>query len=331
MLTIVCGGDGVGKSTLCEGIREKTDTTWETTHFCQPKDMNDGKRQYFEFLNKVKPGHNYLCDRFHDGEHVYAPLYRGYESTYLAEIEDRMVNLDANYPLMLYVTADVAEVERRVKLRGEDYVKAGDHKVVRSNYEQFMDKQMLPFAIIDTTEGNRADALNDAKAAMAKCRTIFDQFYDAPCHCRLTENHICVPRGNINAKYFVVGQNPARSKSTLMNTRMWTYARSSMTLIDALKANDVYLDCWFANVVACETPDNKVGTSDVVACRSRLVSQVNTVDPQVIIALGDEAYTAVVNAGLDAKYVVRKVIHPAAARRFGKTEQFNEQLKDVLL
>ena len=334
MLVIVCGGDGVGKTTLCEQLM--SEGGWRTTHFSQPRDMADGKRQYMDFLEAVDDG-DYLCDRFHDGEHVYAPIYRGYESDYLPEIEDRMVNLNANFPLLLYVTADEADVARRIAVRGEDFVKDGDHGRVRANYARFMAKQTLPFAVINTSKHDQADTVAVARELIDRARRVFTPLYCAPCGLRCTAprtfegGHCCVPRGNLNAKYMVVGQNPAHVRSDRWhNTRMWTYTRSSRLLLDGLAENGVAMDCWFTNAVLCETPENRVTGDQVAECQANLHRSFEAVEPEVIIALGEVAKDAVHRAGLDAKVEVRLLEHPAHAGRFNRQEQFRRALRRIV-
>ena len=333
MLVIVCGGDGVGKTSLCERIVKSG--SWHTTHFSQPKDMADGKRQYMEFLDRMDDG-DFLCDRFHDGEHVYAPLYRGYESDYLPEIEDRMVNLNANFPLLLYVTAEEADVAKRIAIRGEDYVKDGDHGKVRANYAKFMAKQTLPFAVINTSFLNREEALAEAQEMIDRARRIFTPLYCQPCpvNCSAPRTfeggHCCVPRGNIDAKFVFVGQNPAHAGDAPHNTRMWTYTRSSSLLTNTLRELGADQNCWFTNAVLCETANNKVTNDQIDCCQANLKLNIETVDPQVVVALGDVAADAVRRAGLDAKYELRVLEHPAHAGRFNRQEQFKRALSEVI-
>ena len=113
------GMDCTLKTTLCKLLSESLNCN--IVHFDKPKDMLDGKNQYFSFINDNNYiDKNIICDRFHDGEHVYAPLYRGYESTYIEEFEELLRNIPY---LFVNTTSDIEIIKQRILNRGEDFVK----------------------------------------------------------------------------------------------------------------------------------------------------------------------------------------------------------------
>lgn len=70
------GPDGAGKSTLAQAIADATPGT-EIVHFSQLK--QNPLDEYVYALEDYSPGKggNLVTDRWHIGEDIYGPLYRG--------------------------------------------------------------------------------------------------------------------------------------------------------------------------------------------------------------------------------------------------------------
>lgn len=147
MAILHCGGmDRTLKSTICDKLSKILQCN--VYHFDKPKDLEDGKQQYFNFLNETYKTNDIICDRYHDGEHVYAPLYRGYESNYLKEFELQL----RKYPyLFINTTADIDVILERIKLAGEDFVKEEHYQTVLDLFERYVEKQSMPYIKIDTS------------------------------------------------------------------------------------------------------------------------------------------------------------------------------------
>ena len=147
MAILHCGGmDRTLKSTICNKLSKILHC--DVYHFDKPKDLEDGKQQYFNFLNETYKTNDIICDRYHDGEHVYAPLYRGYESDYLKEFELQL----RKYPyLFINTTADIDVILERIKLAGEDFVKEEHYQTVLDLFERYVEKQSMPYIKIDTS------------------------------------------------------------------------------------------------------------------------------------------------------------------------------------
>jgi len=57
----------------------------------------------FNLLLKGPKNRNFILDRSHIGEYVYAPMYRGYDGSYIFDIEKQFMNND-NWNLIYLVT-----------------------------------------------------------------------------------------------------------------------------------------------------------------------------------------------------------------------------------
>lgn len=143
------GVDCSGKSTLCKKLSEILNC--EITHFDKPKDLEDGKRQYFSFQNSINVNKDIICDRYHDGEYIYAPLYRGYEADYLKEFETELRKMPY---LFINTFASLSTIINRAKSRGEDFVKEEDFNNVLKLYDRYVMKQSMPYIRINTNESN---------------------------------------------------------------------------------------------------------------------------------------------------------------------------------
>lgn len=120
------GLDRLGKSTLIEGIQEKLGF-YQVVHFGKPKRLKlyESARTEFagcgipeenltlylyqeeSFRNSMimaRSGARLIYDRWHLGEAVYSPLYRGYEGDYVFSLEkSTRVNECADIRLILLV------------------------------------------------------------------------------------------------------------------------------------------------------------------------------------------------------------------------------------
>jgi thymidylate kinase len=88
------GIDRLGKSTLIDSIMQRLGY-YEVIHFAKPKQLDyyRGSLEIYQresFINSMvlaSSGARIIFDRWHLGEAVYAPLYRGYSGDYVFELE----------------------------------------------------------------------------------------------------------------------------------------------------------------------------------------------------------------------------------------------------
>ena len=145
------GCDCSGKSTICGILSKKLG--YPIKHFDKPNSMLEAKNDYFNFLKFLDK--SYICDRFHDGEKIYAPLYRGYTIDYLQDFEKKLRKIPY---LFVNTYASVDTLLRRADVRGEDFLKREDFKKVVKLFETYVFDQSMPYLRINTEnndpEGN---------------------------------------------------------------------------------------------------------------------------------------------------------------------------------
>lgn len=191
-ITHLTGCDLTGKSTLSNKLSQLLECPLK--HFDKPKDLKDGKRQYFDFLANTSKDSNIILDRFHDGEHVYAPLYRGYESDYLKEFESHLIK----YPyLLVYVYADLDTILDRLAKRGEDYVKHEDFQKILDLFNKYLIKQTMPYIMINTDDSQIEKYMEHILKSINKIQLLYDF--------RIKNNYINdLYFGNIDAENLVI-------------------------------------------------------------------------------------------------------------------------------
>lgn len=257
MIINLTGHDCTGKTTLAERLTNEINA--EYTHFSNPKDMEDGKKQYFDFLNNVDSSKNYVCDRFHDGEWVYAPIYRGYTANYMEELESKLRKTDKY--MLAYITADLETIIERIKVRGEDFVKEEHYQLVLDNFKNnFLMNQQMPFVMINTTHGTVDSNYELLKTSYEKVKLILDEQIELGVE--------VMPRGNINGSVMIVGNSES---NPIMDEKM------NYEYVSSLKESGIYLDCWFSYVCSKNMES--------------ILNQINIVKPKTIIAIDPVSYS----------------------------------------
>lgn len=127
-LILVEGCDGVGKTTLIEQLRERLGSATRVLHRGPPEEHP--LIEYEVDLLDYVPGEDHiLCDRWHWGELVYAPLYRdgsvlgGWSGAGRRHVE---LFLKSRGAVMVHLYAEEDLVRRRLEARGEDYLQDKD-------------------------------------------------------------------------------------------------------------------------------------------------------------------------------------------------------------
>ncbi|MNM94375.1 SPBc2 prophage-derived uncharacterized protein YorR [compost metagenome] len=323
----VTGCDGVGKTTLVSNLEKKTG--FESKHFDKPKDMKDGKEQYFGFLNELDDSkEGIILDRFHEGEWVYAPLYRGYEADYMRELE-REITKKHNF-LHVYVKAELETIIERTRIRGEDFVKEEHFQVVLNYFDEYMNKQALPYIEIDTTHGKGKENTKRIVKASNSLNNIWNAIRE--CECPDAILTPAFPRGNLEADIMIIGQNPGgKGKANVEYSTTWCDVGLSTFMMNVTKEAGIHRNSWYTNLVPYPTVDNKITKEQIQATEHIIDLEIKSINPKVIIALGNIAYQ-VIKEKYGQEYEVIKRPHPAYVKRFfagkdGEYEKYIESFK----
>lgn len=310
-LITITGPNGSGKSTIAEKLTTLLNTKYK--HFDKVKTLEEGKKQYFDFLQELNTNDFYILDRFFEGEDIYAPLYRNYKMNYLNEIEHEIVK-DNNF-MFAYITADLQTIIDRINIRGEDYVKPEHFGTERQLFDEFIAKQHMPFIIVDTSTAPITGNLIRIQDAMKKVNNIWGsikQRMDSRCADVIAPTPL--PRGNIEAKYMIVGQNPGGRGVGSQYQTAWSEGKTPEFLNSILKQAGIYLDCWFTNLVLCSTESNSINAKQINTCIANLEYQIRLINPDIIFALGGVAAKALKTSFPNKKIV--EVVHPTYIKRF---------------
>ncbi|ASC93272.1 uracil-DNA glycosylase [Sulfurospirillum diekertiae] len=115
----------------------------------------------------------------------------------------------------------------------------------------------------------------------------------AGCHlCALAKSrkNVIFGAGNLKAKVMFIGDNPGVSED---ETGMLFTGKSGELLANMIEKvllipkEDVYV----TTILKCKTPDNRVPTPEEVACcKPYVMQQIQTIRPQIIVALGSTSF-----------------------------------------
>ncbi|MNJ90388.1 thymidylate kinase [compost metagenome] len=310
MILMISGCDGTGKSTLVKALSEKLG--WENKHFDKPKNLEDGKEQYFNFAKTMndQPHKNIICDRLHDGEWVYAPLYRGYKGNYMREFE-REITKNHNF-LFVYVKASLDTIIDRTRKRGEDFVKEEHFQTVLDSFEEYLNEQALPFIVIDTTNSNTDEDVERIINAMNKVDKIWNCVREGDCPDAILKN--VQPRGNVESEIMIVAQNPGGRGNGEYST-IWADGPNSDFVLSAIQEAGIFNNSWFTNLVPYPTEDNKITKEQIEATEHILYAQIELLRPKILIGLGSFS-SDYLNKNFGKVIKVIKQQHPAYVKRF---------------
>lgn len=148
---ILIGSDGAGKSTIAKGLNQYFG--YPVEHHGPVKSHEEGYKEYFGDVERIN--YSVIKDRFHEGERIYAPLYRGYEAQYFPELEKEiMKKFD---PLLVLLQPPLQTVLDRIAVRGEDFVKPEHIEYCYDKITEIFNDSILPKIVIDTSRNHSAD------------------------------------------------------------------------------------------------------------------------------------------------------------------------------
>lgn len=146
MIVIFEGPDGAGKSTMIEAVKQvhldeghapETVQVWRAGPF---PEGSDAWREYVLPLTSLYASKDWLVliDRWHLGELIYGPLFRGQSRLSLDQrtwIEGYLRTFGA---VLIHLTARLEELTRRLSDRGDDLVKAEHLPAILEGYAKYI-------------------------------------------------------------------------------------------------------------------------------------------------------------------------------------------------
>lgn len=145
MLFVLEGCDGTGKTTAAKKLAEVFNA--EIIH-CTAQTPNT--YEYFKEIIEEADKRNIVADRFCYGQFVYQnPSERPLDSyEALCSLEELMLR---HGTLLILVTADTEEIEKRLEERGEKLINGLSIERVKREFQLLFDTSMLKYITIDTT------------------------------------------------------------------------------------------------------------------------------------------------------------------------------------
>ena len=123
---------------------------------------------------------------------------------------------------------------------------------------------------------------------LAELKTIVAQ-----CHlCALAKSrkNVIFGAGNLKAKVMFIGDNPGVSEDEsgmLFTGKSGEMLANMIEKVLLLSKEEVYV----TTILKCKTPDNRVPTPEEVACcKPYVMQQIQTIRPQIIVALGSTSF-----------------------------------------
>lgn len=149
---IIEGCDCTGKTTLIkEFLKHDKYKKFKVIHCsAPPKDLSRGKqyqfckKQYEKIVREMNKGSDLLLDRFHLGEAVYAPIFRGYFPDYIRDLEKTMKNVK-----LVVLSAHSSVVEDRFD--GKFITKAQIPGILKGFESQFYLSEIKDKILINTS------------------------------------------------------------------------------------------------------------------------------------------------------------------------------------
>lgn len=142
---IICleGVDGSGKSTLAEALVKELEHRYPGErviykHATQIK--SDVFTEYVDPLKDYEPnvGIHYVLDRWHIGEEIYGPLYRGKSAFDTVSFRWTELYLATKGMRTWLLVQTDEELRRRLALRGEDFIDIDDILYIQEEYQRLL-------------------------------------------------------------------------------------------------------------------------------------------------------------------------------------------------
>lgn len=286
MFIILEGADGVGKSTFAELLREKLGP--DTVMLHKGPIQKDPIDEYAVDAQWYRPSGDthVICDRWHWGEEVYGPKYRGRSEFTRPVFWHVEKTLMARGAVVAYLSGKPSVIASRLQSRGDDLVNSEDVGDLISRYYDVACYSLLPwFPYSDPTEKDADDLIQRGRIAQMTAAAV---------------SPFTTYSGSVSPHYLILGD---RRNGEPPYVHEAAFTPGSMTsgrfLLDALPS-EILREAGIAN--ACEEPVRELW---------------DTLGRPRTVALG--MYAA--QACADANITFGAAPHPQFVRRFHHSAQ----------
>jgi thymidylate kinase len=120
MIYIVEGCDGTGKTTIARKLCHKHNLRY--IHFGAPRSQDDIDTAFTKYCELLLYYDNFVMDRSWYSDLIYGEIMRGNKGLTKLEVHILEALADRKHAEILYCTAALEIVQKRLDTRGEDYV-----------------------------------------------------------------------------------------------------------------------------------------------------------------------------------------------------------------
>lgn len=288
------GPDGAGKSTLANRLHDLFGL--EVNHFGPP--TKPPIEEYLHWLlDKDAEGHNRVVDRFHLGESVYGPIFRGSDPLSMHDLTTIEWALMVRGYTMIYVTTSLKTMIDNIERRGDDMVNPDRMAKITQLYDVVIQVGCMESMAYDYQH-------QEGRVNWARARLLQKKAERYRAHCGGYPG-----TGSLAPMAILVGERPNSNLTDKARGVPFAAGTAGEWLIDA-----IWRAGWWQSVYV--TNAEKVDKDrDMVAREIRFLWQEadQTGNPRAhVIALGKFA------AGIMSKHQIphAQVVHPSYHRRF---------------
>lgn len=290
------GPDGAGKSFLAATLQSTLNLRVE--HFGPPE--RPPLEEYLHWLvdlDGTHHSHHRVIDRFHLGESVYGPIFRGTKPLTIPELSTIEWALMVRGYTLIHVTRSLKDLIDVIQERGDDMVNVDQVNQVVESYWRVMGMSFMHRWTYDWQAIRARPQLvpfsRDTSATL-NFKTYWDELKSVP------------GTGSLTAQYVLVGDQCNPNLQEQSRDVPFACGQAADWLIRA-----IWYNRWQSHVYLTNAKKPN-GDEDMVRAELWLIYQFRKQIPMVVIALGQNAHEVL------AKHRIRHhtVHHPAYHRRF---------------
>lgn len=286
-----------------------------------------GKDYIKDMLVKRSKGEYLVIARSYISQIVYNRIYKRAinEEFFWERMYNAYFNLDEKFFLFVCDLAVVAE--RFVKCNEKD-LEITDFSHHQATFFQVIGEanvRGINITICDTSHSDPERTYNEIQGQLIKSEIQYCR------DCGLCEREVnkfdfdkgygpLTPQIHSNKPTFMlVGMNPSnnRIKESRHPFDINQHDQKNLVFLDILQKLNILKRSYITNSVKCSTESNKITEQNFVACNHHLSKEIETFQPDVIIALGADVYKLLV-AHKKFKQQIVQIYHPSYQYAYNK-------------